>query len=248
MGQPAQPQQEEAFDLEAYAAKYSGHARISRLLFAADQSAGKPLELEALKLAADALKRTDDTQRYAEVIERIGGRAGPQYALDSEWIERTERASEQKQDRLESELGVYKSNLIKESIRMGHNQLGDFFYSRGDLQSAFKHYMRTRDYCTTGRHIIHMCLQVVRCSIELGNYIHLSNYVQKAETTPEAQTDPIVMSKLAAASGLYCLEQGRYKAAALKFTEATLAAAAGLQQQAASNAAAVAPPGHRGWR
>ena len=56
------------------------------------------------------------------------------------------------------------------------------------------------------------------------------------------------MSKLAAASGLYCLEQGRYKAAALKFTEATLAAAAGLQQQAASNAAAVAPPGHRGWR
>lgn len=27
------------------------------------------------------------------------------------------------------------------------------------------------------------------------------------------------MSKLACASGLYCLEQGRYKAAALKFTE-----------------------------
>lgn len=28
---------------------------------------------------------------------------------------------------------------------------------------------------------------VVKCSIELGNYIHLSNYVQKAESTPEAQ-------------------------------------------------------------
>ncbi len=26
-------------------------------------------------------------------------------------------------------------------------------------QNAFKHYMRTRDYCTTGRHVIHMCLQ-----------------------------------------------------------------------------------------
>lgn len=34
-----------------------------------------------------------------------------------------------------------------------------------------------------------------------------------------AQSDPIVTSKLACASGLYCLEQGRYKAAALKFTE-----------------------------
>lgn len=29
---------------------------------------------------------------------------------------------------------MYKSNLIKESIRMGHNELGDFFYARGDLQ------------------------------------------------------------------------------------------------------------------
>lgn len=122
---------------------YSGHARISRLLFIADRSVGNPLELEALKLAADTLKQvlgaqlctccrtkeqtrqgawlaetpigaiplpsawhhitqpdrqhaclralpppfgllqqTEDTQRYAEVIERINGRAGPQYALD----------------------------------------------------------------------------------------------------------------------------------------------------------------------
>ena len=34
-----------------------------------------------------------------------------------------------------ADLNVYKSNLIKESIRMGHNELGDFFYSRGDLQA-----------------------------------------------------------------------------------------------------------------
>ncbi|KAL4439259.1 hypothetical protein ABPG77_004161 [Micractinium sp. CCAP 211/92] len=210
-----------AFDVEAYAANYSGHAKIDRLLFAANKSADTPLELEALKLAADALKQTENTQRYVEVMERIGGRAGDKYALDTDWVERVERLAAQKQDKLENELNVYKSNLIKESIRMGHNELGDFFYSRGDLQNAFKHYMRTRDYCTTGRHIVHMCLQVVKCSIELGNYIHLSNYVQKAEATPEGQADPSVMSKLACASGLYCLEQGRYKAAALKFTEAT---------------------------
>ena len=43
--------------LQAYAANYSGHAKIDRLLFVADRSVGQPLELEALKLAADALKR-----------------------------------------------------------------------------------------------------------------------------------------------------------------------------------------------
>jgi len=37
-----------------------------------------------------------------------------------------------------AELNVYKSNLIKESIRMGHNELGDFFYARGDLQVGLR--------------------------------------------------------------------------------------------------------------
>lgn len=36
--------------------------------------------------------------------------------------------------RRHAELSVAKSNLIKEGIRMGHNALGSFFYSRGDLQ------------------------------------------------------------------------------------------------------------------
>ena len=38
------------------------------------------------------------------------------------------------QYRLEGELAGYKTNLIKESIRMGHHELADFFYERGDLQ------------------------------------------------------------------------------------------------------------------
>jgi hypothetical protein len=45
-----------------------------------------------------------------------------------------ELAAAQKQERLESELHSHKTNLIKESIRLGHNDLGDFFYNRGDLQ------------------------------------------------------------------------------------------------------------------
>jgi hypothetical protein len=40
-----------------------------------------------------------------------------------------------RQERLEGDLTVYKANLVKESIRMGHNDLGDFFYAAGDLQA-----------------------------------------------------------------------------------------------------------------
>jgi hypothetical protein len=50
------------------------------------------------------------------------------------FVEAVDRRAAQKQERLEAELHGYKTNLIKESIRMGHNDLGDFFYDRGDLQ------------------------------------------------------------------------------------------------------------------
>lgn len=49
-------------------------------------------------------------------------------------VESVELAAAQKQERLEAELHSHKTNLIKESIRLGHNDLGDFFYNRGDLQ------------------------------------------------------------------------------------------------------------------
>lgn len=45
-----------------------------------------------------------------------------------------ESTANQRQERFESELHGHKTNLIKESIRQSHNALGDFFYSRGDLQ------------------------------------------------------------------------------------------------------------------
>ena len=32
-----------------------------------------------------------------------------------------------------------------------------------------------------------MCLNVIKVSIELGNYVHVNNYISKAEQTPEVQ-------------------------------------------------------------
>ena len=49
-------------------------------------------------------------------------------------MEGVESRAQATQYRLETELAGYKTNLIKESIRMGHHELADFFYERGDLQ------------------------------------------------------------------------------------------------------------------
>lgn len=107
------------------------------------------------------------------------------------------------------------TNLIKESIRMGYNDFGDFYYAHGALGDAFKSYVRTRDYCTTSKHIIHMCLSAILVSIEMGQFTHVTSYVSKAEQSPEA-LDPITAAKLRCAAGLAHLEAKKYKLAARK--------------------------------
>ena len=42
---------------QAYASSYAGHARVARLLFIASKTAGMQMELEALRLAADQLRK-----------------------------------------------------------------------------------------------------------------------------------------------------------------------------------------------
>ena len=59
--------------------------------------------------------------------------------------------------------------------------------------------MRARDYCTTGKHLIQMCLNVIRASVEMNNYVHVSNYVQKAESTPDVQ---VSLSRQMGAEGM----------------------------------------------
>mmetsp|Transcript_5331 Transcript_5331/g.11649 ORF Transcript_5331/g.11649 Transcript_5331/m.11649 type:complete len:465 (+) Transcript_5331:170-1564(+) len=212
-------QDQAQFDLESCIVNYTGHAKIDRLVFIAEKSLGKPLELEALKLAHDEVKKTDNTAKYTEVVQKIDGRLGAAYNLDKGFVDQVDKRAAQKQERLETELHAYKSNLIKESIRMGHNDLGEFFYERGDLQNAFKSYVRSRDYCTTSRHIITMCLNVIKVAIEMRNTMHINNYVAKAEQTPDVAADPVVMAKLRAAAGLAFLQSRKYKQAARKFVE-----------------------------
>ncbi|KAH7686844.1 26S proteasome regulatory subunit Rpn7/COP9 signalosome complex subunit 1 protein [Dioscorea alata] len=208
----------EHLDVEAYAGLYTGRTKITRLLFIADRCGNESLQLEALRMAYDEIRKSENTCLHREVAQKIAGRLGPDYLLDQAWADAVDRRAELKKEKLENELNGYRTNLIKESIRMGYNDFGDFYYSHGQLGDAFKSYVRTRDYCTTSKHITQMCLNVILVSIELGQFMHVSNYVSKAEQTPDSQ-DPVTVAKLKCALGLAFLETKKYKLAARKFLE-----------------------------
>uniref|UniRef100_A0ACD5U4P2 Uncharacterized protein n=1 Tax=Avena sativa TaxID=4498 RepID=A0ACD5U4P2_AVESA len=206
------------FDVEVYAAQYSGRTRVARLLFIAGKCGSEQMQLDALRLAYDGTLKGEDTTLHRDVATRIAGRLGPRYAVDQAWSDSVERRSMVRKDKLDSELNGYKTNLIKESIRMGYNDIGDFHYAHGHLSEALKSYIRTRDYCTTSKHVVQMCMNVILVSIELGQFMHVSNYVSKAEQTPD-NMDAVTVAKLRAAAGLAYLETNKYKLAARKFIE-----------------------------
>merc|ERR1719273_2650900 len=82
-----------------------------------------------------------------------------------EWIDVRSKKAALKLEKLDTDLKNYKSNSIKESIRRGHDDLGDHFLDCGDLSNALKCYSRARDYCTSGRHVVNMCVNVIRLCI-----------------------------------------------------------------------------------
>ncbi|KAJ6940308.1 hypothetical protein NC651_006453 [Populus alba x Populus x berolinensis] len=211
----------EQLDIEAYAGLYTGRTKITRLLFIADQCGqnnNTAMQMEALRMAYEEIKKGENTQLFRDVVHKIDGRLGDDYGMDSVWCEMVDRRADQRKEKLENELNAYRTNLIKESIRMGYNDFGDYYYAHGSLADAFKSYVRTRDYCTTSKHVIHMCMSAILVSIEMGQFTHVTSYINKAEQTADA-LDPNTVSKLRCAAGLANLDAKKYKLAARKFLE-----------------------------
>uniref|UniRef100_A0A8D0TF21 G protein pathway suppressor 1 n=1 Tax=Sus scrofa TaxID=9823 RepID=A0A8D0TF21_PIG len=224
-------------DLEQYAASYSGLMRIERLQFIADHC--PPLRAEALKMALSFVQRTFNVDMYEEIHRKLSEAtrelqntpdAIPESGvepppLDTAWVEATRKKALLKLEKLDTDLKNYKGNSIKESIRRGHDDLGDHYLDCGDLSNALKCYSRARDYCTSAKHVINMCLNVIKVSVYLQNWSHVLSYVSKAESTPEiaeqrgerdTQTQAI-LTKLKCAAGLAELAARKYKQAAKCF-------------------------------
>ena len=87
--------------------------------------------------------------------------------MDNEWIKNTQRHNAADSQRLKDQLNMYKHNLIKESIKMGLEELGTHFESTGDLVGALDMYSRMRANVSTTRHILETGRLVTR--------IHLQN-------------------------------------------------------------------------
>ncbi|KAL9043169.1 MAG: hypothetical protein Q9180_000049 [Flavoplaca navasiana] len=208
-------------DLEQYIANYRGKTRVDRLLLIG--TTAPLLAPEALRAAVSEAKQGRDVGRYDAVLAAVREiLPGDINAVpDSAWVDRTNRQVKAESDRLETELKGYKNNLIKESIRMGYDDLGQHFHRTGDLVNSVKAYGRMRDFCTTASHVVIMSLRLINVSIDQGNWLAVQTNVQKLRSPGQLSTEAQQMTaKLSAAMGLALLASGNFREAAQEFVEA----------------------------
>lgn len=224
-------------DLEIYANSYTGLAKLYRLIYIVNHCPS--LRLEALKIAINYVMTTHNINLYMvlhrkldDVLTEIGltgsNRCDGLPCIETSWMESRSKTAALKLEKLDNDLKNYKSNSIKESIRRGHDDLGDHYLDCGDLSNALKCYSRARDYCTSGKHIVNMCMNVIKVSVYLQNWSHVLSYVSKAESTPDfcelqiKDTNQLILTKLKCASGLAELAMKKYKSAAKHFLQSNL--------------------------
>ncbi|KAJ3020784.1 COP9 signalosome complex subunit 1 [Thoreauomyces humboldtii] len=233
---------EPTLELDTYIGNYSGHTKVDRLVFIAERC--PPLSIEAYRLALVEIRTDLNVGQYGKVLGKLNAALRDRNQLvepvDEKWVSDSKHIYKERLERLERELKEYKVNLIKESIRMGHNDLGDHHYNAGELDQALKCYMRTKDYCTFAKHVIEMNFNVAQVCLEMNNFAHVTTYITKAENTPEA-VDPkhLTASKLKCMSGLVNLEGGKYKRAALDFLQVSFALGSEFSRVIAPNDVAI---------
>ncbi|CAF0878786.1 unnamed protein product [Rotaria sp. Silwood1] len=234
------------FDLETITSSYTGLMRIYRLLYIADHCLS--LRTDALLTSLKYIQETHFVSLYKQILDELKKQNVPlPNDIDPSWYEKTQRNYTHKLEKLDNDLRNFRTNSIKDSIRRGHDDLGDHYLDAGDFFNAVRCYVRSRDYCVTPRHMITMCMNVIKASFYMQNWSNVLSYVSKAEqaveslesttkpaTTPSTissminpmdvttansviASDAILASRLKVYAGIAELATKRYKLAARHF-------------------------------
>ncbi|KIY42962.1 PCI-domain-containing protein [Fistulina hepatica ATCC 64428] len=200
------------FDLEAYISNYTGQTAIDRLLHLIHVAPS--IAPYAFRMVIERIQKSRNPsllQQAISIYEQTASSssellpsANDLVTLDTRWADETLARNQADRTRLEVELKTYTNNMIKESIRMAHRDLADFYRSTGESALSIKHYTKSREFCVNSNHVLEMCLSVLELLIEQRNYAHVTTYVFKAEAALDAAavTANASAEKSAASSGV----------------------------------------------
>jgi COP9 signalosome complex subunit 1 len=101
---------------------------------------------------------------------------------------------------------------------MGNEDLGHFYFDRGDYSTAQKAYMKMREHCTSNKHLADMTLRLVYVSIAQKSWLGVQTNLAKVEAAQlkgddKTKLEPIV----SACNGLAHMAISQFREAATHF-------------------------------
>eukprot|EP00357_Protocruzia_adherens_P012991 CAMPEP_0114990566 /NCGR_PEP_ID=MMETSP0216-20121206/10875_1 /TAXON_ID=223996 /ORGANISM="Protocruzia adherens, Strain Boccale" /LENGTH=464 /DNA_ID=CAMNT_0002353771 /DNA_START=99 /DNA_END=1493 /DNA_ORIENTATION=+ len=213
-------------EIKAYLDQYEGHFKIQKALHIAKTRS--EFTVEATRIALDLAKAQNAHVFYQgywanahEVFEIHTGKPvkdatellGKEYAYDDSYV--TGRAQELHKlvSQKESLIQQGKTSGIKDTVRANYFELGDVYYTAGDLQNALKNYIRAKDFCAVPEHTFEMSMRVVKVALELRNFTHVYNYISKASAQYISNMDAGKQSNIALVNFLMQMDSHNYKVA-----------------------------------
>jgi COP9 signalosome complex subunit 1 len=146
------------FDLDKFVEKYSGYTKLVRLHFVGMRC--PELRTKAFKKLEATTKSTSNVVFYQKTFRSLDPSLSSQFPYDESWAHSCEQQCKQKLNVLETELVSAMSATIKESIRLSHNDIGNYLYHIGSLQEAMKVYLRSKDSCAVPKHYSDLYMKV----------------------------------------------------------------------------------------
>lgn len=196
------------------------------------------LAVDAYHLAISEAKHGKDIDLHRTLVDEFSQLCpdDPMAKPNLEWADKKEREVREEGEKLEHELRSYKNNLIKESIRvcialqypviakrltiyqMGNEDLGHFYYARGDYAEAYRAYGRMREHCTSAKHLADMTLRLAFVSIAQKAWLGVQTHLAKLDTYQlTAEEKSKMESIVAACTGLAHMCHGNFADATNSF-------------------------------
>ena len=220
-------------DFDGILSQYTGNAIIDRLLCIAETTTSGDVARDALRQVKAAIERggvdefskpkTSNGVAYKRAKTLAEELKITDVDFADEWLDDNSKRAKAELVELEKFLSEKITERVNENIRMQFVELGDHYYDKGDLKNALAYYSRTRDYCSTPKHVLFMCLRVMTVCIELKNFAHVGIHANKAhralDEIANGDDDSVLISraKVFCACGIANLRMGRYKDAANDF-------------------------------
>ena len=76
------------------------------------------LSADAYRMAVNEIKQSFDTIKYVDVVEKATKADLPGFSLDQAWMDNIVQKVSAQQEKLDQELARFKTNMIKESVRV----------------------------------------------------------------------------------------------------------------------------------